>query len=183
MALIILDEKERAAAREYHDKVMAIVKAKGPNYTGLESPDRFYAGRCGELAFRKWAESKNLRFEETVRDDGESDLQDFILYARQSGRPCTINVKISLHPAARYLMQPADQAELHHQDMYVAAIGEDDGARVAVILCGAITRKEFEEKAERVMVKIPTLRVPVADMTYSMERVAKSFQRGDEGLR
>jgi hypothetical protein len=177
MALIMLDEKERAAAQDYDDKVMAKVDLKGPNYTGLHVPGRFFAGRCGEIAFRKWAISKGLRFEETVRDDGESDKQDFILYAKKSGRPCAVNVKCSLHPNAHYLMQPQTQHMLHRQDMYVAAKGEDDGVRVAIILAGAVTRKVFDEQAEECMVKIPTLKLLLADLTYSMERIANSFEK------
>lgn len=176
MALIMLDQSDREEASIYNETVLANLK-KTPNYTGLVESDRFFVGACGEIAFRKWAISKGLHFEETGRDDGESDKQDFILYAGKSGLPCTINVKCSLHPNARYLMQPQSQHMIHRQDMYVGAIGEDNGKRVAIILAGAITRKVFDEKAQECMVKIPTLRIPLADLTYTMERISRSFKK------
>lgn len=176
MALIMLEKSDREEAMAYNDTVLSNLK-KTPNYTGLVESERFFVGACGEIAFRKWATMKGLRFEETGRDDGESDKQDFILYAKKSGRACTVNVKCSLHPNAHYLMQPQTQHMLHHQDMYIAAKGEDDGERVAVILAGAVTRKVFDEKAEECMVKIPTLKLSLADLTYSMERIANSFEK------
>jgi hypothetical protein len=172
----MLEKADRDEAVAYNHTVLSNLK-QTPNYTGLVESNRFFVGACGEIAFRKWAIMKGLRFDETGRDDGESDKQDFILYAKKSGRPCTINVKCSLHPNAHYLMQPKSQHMIHKQDMYIGATGEDDGVRVAIILAGAVTRKVFDEKGEECMVKIQTLRVPLDDLTYSMERIANSFER------
>lgn len=179
MALIMLEQSDRLEAMEYAETVMSNLK-KTPNYTGLVEDDRFFVGACGELAFRKWAASQGLRFEETTRDDGNSDQQDFLLFARNSGRQCSVNVKCSFHPRAAYLMQPQTQHCLHKQDLYVGSVGEDDGKRVAVILAGAVTRKEFDKQAEECMVKVPTLRLPLNELTYSMERVARSFEKGEK---
>ena len=172
----MLEKSDREEALAYSETVLSNLK-KTPNYTGLVEADRFFVGACGEIAFRKWCDLKGLRYEQTSRDDGESDDQDFIIYARKSGKPCTVNVKCSHHPAAKYLMQPQTQHFLHKQDLYVGSVGEDDGERVAVILAGAVTRKVFDEEAEECMVKIPTLRLLLADLTYSMERIASSFEK------
>ncbi len=177
VTMIMLEKEDRQAAMEYHNKVMEKVRAKGPNYTYLETKDRFFIGRCGEIALAKWAVAQGIVFEETVRDDGFADKQDFIFYARKSGKPCSINVKNSLHPAARFLMQPVSQNQIHKQDMYIAATGEDDGERVAMLLWGAVTRKFFEAEAEEVMHSVRTLQMPVQDMTYSMDRIARSFMK------
>jgi hypothetical protein len=175
MALIMLEKCDRDEALLHNETVLGNLK-ETPNYTGLVESNRFYVGALGEIAFRKWAISRGLVFVETSRDDGESDEQDFILYARRSGKPCTVNVKCSLHPRAQYLMQPVAQHSIYSQDLYVGCTGEDDGERVAVILAGAMTRKVFDERAQERMFKVPSLVVPLADLTYSMERIASSFK-------
>ncbi len=177
MTMIMLEKEDRQAAMEYHEKVMVKVRAKGPNYTHLATKDRFFVGRCGEIALRKWAVAQGMKFEETVRDDGFADRQDFIFYTRKTRRPCRINVKNSHIPGARFLMQPKSQRQSHEQDMYIAATGEDDGERVAILLWGATTREYFDLHCEEVMHSVLTLQMPVQDMTYSMDRIARSFMK------
>lgn len=180
MTMVMLEKEDRQAAMEYHKKVLEKVRAKGPNYTYLETKDRFFVGRCGEIALAKWAVDNNMKFKETVRDDGFADKQDFIFYARKSGKPCRINVKNSHIPGARFLMQPKSQRQSHEQDMYIAATGKDDGERVAILLWGAMTREYFDLHCEEVMHSVLTLQMPVQDMTYSMERIAISFKKKEQ---
>lgn len=172
LTLVRLDVDETDEARSYADTVMR--RVVGPNYTHLEQADRFYVGRLGEIAVRKWAERENLLYHETVNDEGVPDEQDFLLHFTD-GRLCRANVKNSMHPRASYLMQPMAQADRHEQDVYIGATGEHDGhnAEEAVVrLWGAITRAQFMARAQRVDRKIPTLQFPLAELPYKMEHLA-----------
>jgi hypothetical protein len=180
MTLIMLEREDREAAWDYHNEVIAKVRKKGPNYTHLETKDRFFVGRCGEIALRKWLTQTGVDFSETVNSEGVADRQDFVIWARKSGRECRVNVKNSHVPGARYLMIPASQWGAHTQDLYIAATGEDDGERVAMLLWGGITRSEFEEKHDEVMHSIRTMQVPCGEMTYDMQRIARSFRRREK---
>ncbi len=175
MIRVYLSETERAECAEYSRTVLG--RVYGPNYTGLESADRFFVGRCGELAVRKWAIMERLNFEETVNDLGIPDQQDFLFFP--SAGPLRANVKTTLHPRGRYLMQPASQATRHEQDVYIGVNGTDNGLTVDLMLWGVISRERFIEQAERVMRRIETLQVPLADMPCDMEQFA-NYVRGQD---
>lgn len=169
LTLIRLNEEEVREARDYADTVMG--RVSGPNYTKLEHEDRFYVGRLGEIAVRKWAVGENLMYEETVNDEGIPDEQDFLLHFKD-GRTCRANVKNSMHPRAAYLMQPAAQSDRHEQDLYIGATGEHDGQNAVVRLWGAITRAQFLAQAQAVDRQIETLQYQLAELPYSMEYLA-----------
>lgn len=169
ITLIRLTEAEKAEATKYAATVMG--RVVGPNYTSLEMVDRFYVGRLGELAVKKWATTESLMFEETVNDQGVPDEQDFLFHFKD-GRVARTNVKNSMHPQARYLMQPVAQADRHEQDVYIGASGKNDGNEVVVRLWGAISRQQFMEGAERVQRSIETLQYPLSKLPYRMEHLA-----------
>ena len=170
MTDILLKFKDRQRAVDYSRRVLS--RVKGPNYTNLEMEDRFFVGRCGEIAVRKWAENLGLVFTETVNDRGVPDKQDF-LFRYRDGRVCRANVKNTHHPRGKYLMQPVAQAEKHQQDIYIGASGLDDGSEVVVRLWGAINHTDFMCDSERVLRKIPTLQLPLQALPISMSELAK----------
>jgi len=176
--IISLDDDDRSDARNYSDTVLR--KLVGPNYTRLAESNRFYVGRLGEIAVRRWAESKGLMYTETVNNEGVPDEQDF-LFPFADGRTARVNVKNSLHPSASYLMQPVVQANKHEQDLYIGASSEDDGNNVIVKLWGAITRRQFMSEAQRVIRKIETLQFPLEKLPYCMEHLARQMMKKHNG--
>lgn len=176
LTIMSLEPPERDNALAYADTVMR--RVHGPNYTGLEKADRFYVGRLGELAVLKWADREDLMVEETVNDLGIPDEQDFLFHFKD-GRVARVNAKNSLHPGARYLMQPKAQADRHEQDIYIGCTGENDteGDRVLIQLHGAITYKQFIAEAELVQRDILTLQFPLSKLPHSMTLLASKTMK------
>lgn len=172
--VIRLDSNDHGECERYAKKVTQIVEQFGPNYTGLMSADRFFTGRAGELGFRYWCDQNDILYEETINDEGVPDAQDFILTLK-TGEPVSINVKNSLHLRARYLMQPADQAAKHKQDIYVAATGEDYGRNngIDIKLWGWVSRREFSALAQTVKRKIVTKQLLLEEMPHNMNDLAE----------
>lgn len=164
---VILDEKTRDECIEYAETVLS--RVVGSNYTGLECDNRYFVGRCGEKALNQWSSENNMLFEETVNDQGVSDKQDFLFYFKD-GRVCRANIKNTLHPNGKRIMQPASQHKKCYQDVYVGASGIDNGRTVIILIWGVIARVQFDAMAtlnqNRV---IPTLEMFLTDMPYSME--------------
>jgi hypothetical protein len=176
MTWIKLTADERQEAWEYHEKIVSIVEARGPNYTGLTSSDRFFAGRLGEIGLRKWAALHGLSFQETVRDDGESDIQDF-LFDMRHGRTAKVNIKTTLHPNGIMLMHPVAQTDrIEKQDILVGATGEDNGAgkEALIMLWGVIPVRQFLDEAETKMIKVETRFMPLTKLPYPMEQFRKN---------
>ena len=174
LTLIKLTNAERDEALEYSNTVLD--RVYGSNYTDLTETGRYFVGRCGEIAVRKWADENDLMYEETVNDAGISDKQDFLFHFID-GRMCRTNVKTSLHPNASYLMQPAAQAARHGQDLYIGATGDDNKDNVVLRLWGAITQSEFTDGGELVDRKIKTLQFPLSELPYSMELLASKIMK------
>lgn len=151
------------------------------NYTGLASPDRWLVGCMGEIACHKWAEQEQLMYFETTNTSGRPDTQDFI-FEFKDGRSARVNVKNSMHPRARYLMQPEDQAVRHtDQDVYIGASGEYDGDEAVIRLWGAIPRLHFLTAAARVMRDVRTLQFPLAKLPHTMQSFA--YQTAKKSMR
>lgn len=170
----------RAAEIEGHEWI------DGDNYTELVVPDRWLTGTIGELAVRKWAEQENLMYFETSNTEGKPDLQDFV-FEFQNGHRMRINVKNSMIPNARFLMQPEKQALKHrNQDVYIGASGEykdnDKGlvSGAVVRLWGYISRDQFMDQAERTERRCRTLELPLAGL-HPMEKLA--FQTAKRSTR
>jgi hypothetical protein len=179
MTWIQLSPDERQEAWDYSEKVLAIVETKGPNYTGLTSPDRFFAGRLGEIGLRKWSEERGLEFRETVRDDGESDLQDFLFLFRKD-RTARVNIKTTLHPNGIMLMHPVAQTcRIEKQDLLIGATGEDngEGQPAMVMLWGVVPVKQFLKDAETKTIRVETRLMPLSKLPYSMEQFKNNCRR------
>lgn len=172
--VILLEPEERAVCVEYQATVDRRVGVN--NYTGLVTRDRWFVGRCGEIAVRKWATDLGLMFEETVNDQGLPDKQDFIFYLTD-GRQYTINVKNSHHLRACHLMQPEVQFHEHEQDGYIGAMGADDGNTVAIQLCGMVPRDVFAVQSETVMLKVKTMQMRLLALPYSMDQFASKIRK------
>jgi len=143
------------------------------NYTGLECKDRFFDGACGEMALKKYFDSVSVRYEHTSNDMGVSDEQDFIGYI--SGKPVSINIKHSNHPAARYLLFNETQARYKTEDYLIGSSGKLDGPILLVSVWGIISTKRFLEMAERVVYKTAVLRFPLRDL-FPIENAIQYFE-------
>jgi hypothetical protein len=179
MSWIKLSAEERQEAWNYHEKIIALVEAKGPNYTGLASSDRFFAGRLGEIGLRKWAEGHNLSFQETVRDDGASDSQDFLFDMRHD-RTAKVNIKTTLHPNGIMLMHPVAQtSQIEKQDLLIGATGEDngEGQPAMIMLWGVVPVKRFLAEADTKTLKVETRLMPLSSLPYQMEQFKNNCRR------
>lgn len=172
--VIWLGPDERAECKRYEAAVNS--RVGDDNYTGLVTPERWFVGRCGEMAVRKWAIDLGLAFKETVNDQGLPDEQDFIFYL-ENGDEYTINVKNTHHLRGRYLMQPAAQFDEHKQDGYIGVNGADDGVRVGLQLWGMCPRYMFADQCETVMRKIQTMQMRLLALPYSMDQFASKIRK------
>ena len=136
----ILSREEVQEAREYDRIVNEKVKSF-PNYCGIYIKDRYFVGKCGEIALAHYARDYSLSFEDTTNDRGVSDLQDGIFIL--SGT--TVNIKNSHHPRAKMLMQPVKQSERHSQDFLIGASGKMLGGCIEVTLWGVVPDDAFRE--------------------------------------
>ncbi len=185
MTMVKLDpEARREAERRAQEIESKPWLVPGNNPTGLEWPKRWFAGACGEIAVRMWAERRGLRYEETSNTEGHADVQDFI-FPFKDGRECRVNVKCTLSKRAFNLMQPIEQFEKHTEhDVLLGATGEDNGEVVVVLLWGIIPRVQFGEKAEWIrdpkqsrLVHVPSLVFPLEDLPFSMEKFYRNIKR------
>jgi len=176
-----LSEAERRECQRYADKVTKIVQRYGPNYTGLHDPQRFFTGKAGEIALSHWCESIDAQYEVTTNDEGRPDLQDIIV-TLHDGRRVRVDVKNSLHPNARYLMQPVGQGAKHRRDIYVGAKGIDHGETITVELWGSVTHKEFHDLGEVRMLKVETRQLLLRDLPHSMEELGAKLRTRDNFL-
>jgi len=174
--VIWLDPDERTACKEYEATVEDKPWIGNGNYTGLVKPERWFVGRCGEMAVSKWATDLGLIFEETVNDQGLPDSQDFI-FCLENGQQYTINVKNSHHLHARYLMQPVAQFHEHSQHGYIGVTGADDGTRVGLQLWGMCPRSMFADQCETVMRSVETMQMRLLALPYSMDQFASKIRK------
>lgn len=178
MTWIKLTPRERDEAWAYHEEVLAKVVKKGPNYTGLETPTRFFDGRLGEIGLRKWANKHGLIFEETVRNDGESDMQDFIF--QMKSKPARVNIKTTLAHNGIRLMHPVAQTyKIEKQDLLIGARGEDNGSGMPAIIemWGVIPVRQFLAEAKTQTFRVPSRVILLQDLPYSMDRFRRSCKR------
>ncbi len=174
--IVNLTPTQRLEAVEYAETVEG--RVVGPNYTGLEMDDRFFVGRIGELAFMAWAAERFIRFEETVRDDGKPDDQDFFVWSLMTGRKVRVSVKNSHHPRARFMMQPVSQDERRgHYDIYIGMTGKDDGTEVEVTLHGAATRAQWLSDREVSQRRVLTYQLALNRFKITMSTVAAACEK------
>jgi len=109
-------------------------------------------------------------------------LCSYFILTLKTGEPVSINVKSSLHLKARYLMQPADQAAKHKQDIYVGATGEDYGRSdgIDIKLWGWVSRREFSALAQTVKRKILTKQLLLEKLPHSMNKLAELVMTKDD---
>lgn len=177
MDKVTLNREQRAEAMAWADKVRGKIEPTGPNYTGLTTPDRFIAGRFGEVAFMLWAKDRFVDFEETSRSDGRPDQQDFFVWTKDE-RKLKLNVKNSLHPRARKLMQPVAQARRHDADLYLGCTSIDYETDVEVTLHGVVTKAYWKAHRSRENVKVNTYTLPLAELNVSMEEFYQNVRLG-----
>lgn len=170
---VIVSAEQRVEALEYSEKVTKIVEARGPNYTGLTGPKRFFTGRVGEFAFGNWAKERGVRHEETVRDDGLSDAQDFLIWDLILPNKLRLNVKNTLHPRGQKMMQPVSQAEKFEgkHDIYCGMRGYDngEGREIPVDLYGAIDHDVWVKRRRLKNYSIPTYELRLDLLPITME--------------
>ncbi len=168
--IVMLDAEQITQARIYAQTVTRRLPRK-PNYTGFAAPDRYFVGRCGELALCQWAQEHGLEYIDTVNDRGAPDDQDVVF--PRSG--ITVNVKNSHHPRARYLLQPEAQAvkrfraptDPHYLVGCTGIVTEEQGE---MCLHGAIHRRDWMLQAERKKINdLTALRLPLAELPLSMD--------------
>lgn len=171
---IRLCAEQREEALDYHRKVMRAVNGwQGGNYTGLNTPGRFFVGRLAEIALRQWAQGRGLDFEETVLV-GQSDMQDFV-FRSSGGREFRANIKNTLHPRGRKLMHPIAQTpRIEQQDILIGANGEDTGDGAVIRLWGWVTVPYFLAHAATEHVKVASRTWPL-DKLVDMERLVDAL--------
>ena len=169
--IIELSQEDIAAAAEYAAKVTTIAEGNGPNYTGLSDSNRFFVGKCGEMAVSCWADYYDLKYSDTTNDAGLPDQQDHLFQTKNG--PIRTNVKNSHHPKARYMMQPVSQADRHQQDYYIGATGKVVNSRtIQITLWGAISHEDWLRKREQADLHIPTYRILLKDLPLTMQELA-----------
>lgn len=166
--VVTLSQDEIKTAWQYHHQIVAKV-SHSPNYTGLTTQDRFFVGRCGEIALRHWLDANGLEYTETVRDDGIPDEQDFML--TKTGY--TINIKNSHHPRAKYLLWPYSQQERHDYDLLVGASGKDLGSCVEVKLWGGVSVMKMKFEGEHTNFGVEALGWKLNQLPAKMPWLAK----------
>ena len=172
MISVELSEHERNRALDYEARVMQHVDRMGANYTGFCKTGRYFKGRCGEIAVRKWAVTNGLEFDETMNDAGVSDDQDFIFYFRD-GRRCRIDVKSNFSDRATDLLVNVPQAARQDCDLYLSATGFDTGQIVRMQLWGVVPKHELVDRGPVLdLHPTPAYAWPNDLLPYSMDRLA-----------
>lgn len=165
-----LNQDKISDALEQADRILKKVAGYGPNYVGMDSPDRYFVGRCGELAVSQWAEWHGLDFSDMTNSDGKSDKEDHIFHP--SG--IRTNVKNSHHPRAQYLLNSVAQDKRYKYDFYIGATGEickaiePQHSGIMIYLWGAVSQSDWDKMKEAVQTKVPSYRMKLKDLPLSM---------------
>lgn len=168
--VITLSEEERNKALRYQERILKKISGYGKNYTGLETVDRYFVGKCGEIAICKWAANVGLDCEDTTTDDGTPDKQDVIF----TKTAITVNIKNSHHPMARKLMHPIECRKRHYAQLLVGANGHDFGKSVVVYLWGAVSNEYFDIHATKEFNAVaPCLSMKLAYLPLNMRSLNK----------
>ena len=157
--VITLDNTERNRALEYQAEVLKNVR--GPNYTGLDVPGRYFVGWCAERALDIWADLEGLEHKWEPRADGRSDDGDFKFYRR--GRTYSADIKGSHNPMADKLLLSVDQKERGVYDIYVGSNGTDHKDHVDVALWGVISGKNLI-KSDLITLRLTNHYCPLAKL-------------------
>lgn len=174
---VTLNPERRQVARDWAEEIHRSIAGYGPSYTGLETPDRYYAGGYGQEAFAVWCESRLIRYEATSRTDGKSDEQDFFIWTLD-GRKRSLNVKNSLHPYARKMMRPVEQERQRGpSDLYLGCTSTDLDTEVEVTMHGFITHADWVEKRTRETVRIDTYSLRLTELPITMDEFYKHVEK------
>ena len=174
--IVILDRMARQSAVEHAERTEVAISDYGPNYCTILNDNRYFVGRCGELAVNLFGEAYWLDYEDVSNDLGITDKEDHIWHP--SG--LTSNVKNSNHPRARFMMQPkAQQDRNYYQDYYIGATGIDTGEIVTMTLHGAIHINDWKARCALVMRDVWTYQLPLANLPISMADFAKIMEPED----
>ncbi len=173
--IVNLTDADFSAAAAYSERVKQAIRDYGRSYTGLETTDRYYIGRLGEIGLRYWLEGNFIRFEETMNDAGKSDKQDFVVW-HVDGRRVRVNIKCSGSRRADSLMRPVAQ-EIRHgdQDLYVAA--QLRGREL--LLHGAVTVHDWRRLRRQKMIRVDTWVLPYRRLPLDMEYLRTRLQKVD----
>lgn len=115
VACIPITDDMVKTAREYSSAVERIDKIRNTkNYTGLVTPDRYYYGALGEIAFARFLTDNKVSFDWKLSPDGKADNGDFIIADK------VFDVKTSSKEYADRLLVSKAQRSVHKADYYVA---------------------------------------------------------------
>jgi hypothetical protein len=172
--IIDLTPEEVTAAREHSDKILQVVDNYGQNYIGGNfTRNRFFVGRCGELAVLKWARKNGLKCEDTTGHVGVKDVQDH-LWTTSSGEVIASNVKNSHNSRATRLLVSVAESERYHYQYYIGATGRvinDSWARI--MLWGAIEHDDWVKRRQLTHIYNDVWEVPLRSLPLKMHQFAE----------
>ena len=165
---VTLTAMEVESARQWESEVLRALTARtgsnDQNYTGLVAKDRYFVGRCGEMAFANWCAEFDIEYEWTESIPGFGDRHDFELKTFD-GNLVSIDVKNSHHPNAKMLMVPHEQWQKHHHDAYIGCTGKQTTDGLKIILHGYVLRDWFAHRTTPVMLECMTMQYPLNQLT------------------
>lgn len=168
---VLVSEADIAKAAAYQAKVLGVSHiAATPNYTGLTAERRFEVGQLCEIAFAKLLGGLRIRYRWLTNDVGSPDSGDFVVWSTKEYR---VDIKGSDHPGARYLMVPQSQWQRRGTKCEVL-VGATIKER-AVTFHGWLMNWEFEAGAERLEMRVPTLRFELSAL-HAMDRLLSKLE-------
>ena len=166
----------KETARQWQDTILATGIERIENYTGLNQPNRYYTGYCGELTFRDGLWFYGKRWFYRAHLDGRAHQSDIRVWV--DDEPRDVDVKTSSQSWATDMLVSERQFGRHRSDYYVGAkfgFGSE-----SIEFLGWATRAEIARWPKRVF-KTMSHYHPYADL-HDMEELLAMLDPDESSL-